>query len=363
MHGRAGGFFGDSLIAVGYFLLIGMWSIVIPLHGAPDELTHLFLVEYLVHFGSVPIPRVEPLLPYVGELTGIEFSNATVWYPGLPFAHALGAAAFAKLFAPIFLGHEYLAARLYNWTLGGIFVFTLIRALSWSGLQSSAVRLIAVLIATIPQVTFIFAYFNHDAFGLAAVTLSLHGFLRAVKDPEQRWNAIYFGACCGLVLLAKPYHFPAIVFYALMLLALWWSDASFPLRALLLRAVPACVLVAGPMLVWTEYTFGDVFGGSGIRYFLSVTPQADSVSLGMCYVFCKGEVFNWPELSGWAWLTYSSFFGVFGWMNVFLPAAVYRFWFAPLTLVFLLLAVLFIARRFNGGRSERVAAPGSMCPS
>ena len=213
----------DGAIVVGYVALVTAWSFLIALNGGPDEINHLFLVEYILQFGSIPKPQVDPVVPFVGHLTGVEFPNGMPWYAGLPFLHSLCAAAIAKFVsAALPSGAGYFGARLFDWLLGGIFVFTLIRVLLWSGLQPLAVRLIALLIAIIPQVTFIFAYFNHDAFGVVAVTLALHAFLRVVKQSGSVLpDAIYFGASCGLVLLSKPYHYSALMFFTLMLLLMW----------------------------------------------------------------------------------------------------------------------------------------------
>ena len=179
-----------------------------------------------MRFASMPEPQVEPVVPFVGTLTEVEIQKTIIWYHGLPFAHTLGAATFAKLFAGLFpQGSGYLAARLFNWVLGGIFVLGLTCALRLSGLQVGPTRLIAVLIATIPQVTFVFAYFNHDAFGLVAVTLALHAFLRLVRQGRSvPLDAVYFGATCGLILLSKAYHYPALVFFVLMLFLHRWNN-------------------------------------------------------------------------------------------------------------------------------------------
>ena len=342
----------DGFLAAVYFLLIATWSILIPLGDAPDELNHMFFVDYLAHFGSVPKPHVDPVQPFVGDFTGVELNTSVVWYYGLPFAHVLGAAAFGKFISPLFPGQEYLAVRLFNWMLGGVFFFGLIRALLWSGIRSSAARLITALIATIPQVTFIFAYFNHDAFGLAAVTLSLHAFLRTVRVPDAASSAVYFGSCCGMILLSKPYQYPALLFFILMLLLLWRSDFTFPLRSIAFRAIPACILVSAPILAWTLFQFGDVTGGKMLRYVLSIHPEISSASRDICYVFCKNEVFNWAELGWWFWSSFTSFFGVLGWMDIFLPTEIYLFWFVPLASLFALLAALFIVQRVRRFQSR-----------
>jgi hypothetical protein len=206
----------------------------------------------------------------------------------------------------------------------------------WSGLQPLAVRLIALLIATIPQVTFIFAYFNHDAFGVAAVTLALHAFLRAVKQSGSVLpDAIYFGASSGLVLLSRPYHYSALMFFTLMLLLMWGGDFAFPLKAIAGSAVATAILVSAPMLVWIYLHVGTVFLGPDL---LTATPD-------VCYVLCNGVLAHWHSIWSFAEQTFYSFFAVFGGMGLYLPAKFYLIWFLPIALSFGLLSVVYIAKR------------------
>jgi hypothetical protein len=334
----------DCVIAVGYVALVAAWSLLIPLNGAPDELSHLFLVEYLLHFGSIPKPLVDPVVPFVGPLTGIELQNTVFWYSGLPFLHSLCAAAIAKFVSPAFLsGAGYFGARLFDWVLGGIFVFALIRVLSRSGLQASAVRLIALLIAAIPQVTFIFAYFNHDAFGVAAVTLALHAFLRVVKQRGSVLaDAIYLGASCGLILLSKPYIYPALVFFTLMLALMWGTDFAFPLKAIAARAVATAILVSAPMLVWTYLQFGEVLGVKMKQY-----GRLSSAQMDVCYVFCHDALAHWDSIWSFVKFNFWSFFGLLGWMNLYLPPRLYSIWFLPLAVSFGVLSVVYVAKRMK----------------
>jgi len=327
----------DGAIVVGYVALVTAWSFLISLNGGPDELNHLFPVEYILQFGSIPKPQIDPVVPFVGHLTGVEFPNGMPWYADLPFLHSLCAAAIAKFVsAALPSGAGYFGARLFDWLLGGIFVFTLIRVLLWSGLQPLAVRLIALLIATIPQVTFIFAYFNHDAFGVAAVTLALHAFLRVVKRSGSVLpDAIYFGVSSGLVLLSKPYHYPALMFFTLMLLLMWGVDFAFPLKAIAARAVATAILVSAPMLVWIYLHVGTVFIGTGLPL-----GQTD-----VCYVLCNGVLAHWHSIWSFAKVNFYSFFAVFGWMGIYLPTGFYLIWFLPIALSFGLLSVVYIAKR------------------
>ena len=351
------GLLSDGAIAAAYAALVAVWSLLIRINGAPDELSHLFFVEYLTRFGSIPRPQIDPVQPFVGTLTGFEFQKSIAWYYGLPFAHVLGATAFAKIFSPLLAdGDGYLAVRFFNWVLGAVFVFALIRTLLWSGLQSVPARLIAVLIAVIPQVTFIFAYFNHDGFGVTAVTLALYAFVRVVKNCGSRLIvSTLFGVCCGLVLLAKAYHYPALVFFALMFLLVRWTNPTFPLWQVVGRAVIACLAVATPMLAWTFWQFGEVTGQNMTHNFLLSHPEISSASRNLCYLLCENALANFSNIWDWSWISFISFFGLLGWMDLPLPDWIYRYLFVPLTVAFFVLSLSYFVEQVVRKRHEEAA--------
>ena len=333
----------DCAIAAVYLALVAIWSLTIPFNAAPDEISHMFLVEYLTRFKSLPTPQIDPVLPFIGSLTAFELQNTVNWYHGLPFAHTLGATISSNILLPFLpRGSGYLGARAFNWMLGAIFLFVLIQALSWSGVQRMLARLIALLIATIPQVTFVFAYFNHDAFGVAAIALGLHAFLRITKRTEfVTADSIYLGAACGLILLAKPYHYPALVFFLLMLILMRWIKPTFRVGATLIRSVIAAALVSGPMLTWTYIRYGELTGVSMVEHFLSKYPPPPVP----CFFFCSDTLVNWRIIGPWAWRSFQSFFGVFDWMSLDLPEFAYVVWFLPLAVLFGVLSMLLVVRR------------------
>src|SRR6266568_8534419 len=158
---RLNGVAGDALLCASYVGLIAMWSFFIPFNGAPDEQAHFFLLEYIYGFAALPAIGVDPVKPFVGPLTGAIYQNSQIWYHGLPFLHVLGGWIYAEGASWAFsFGEKFMAARAFNWTLGGVFLFSLLRCLRSIELPTTAGRGIAVFVAAIPQVTFVFAYFN-----------------------------------------------------------------------------------------------------------------------------------------------------------------------------------------------------------
>ena len=78
------------LLAIFYFLIVAFWSVGITFHGAPDEATHFFLLEYMKTFHTLP-GATEPSQLFVGPISGWPWHPGAFWYHGLPFPHVLGA--------------------------------------------------------------------------------------------------------------------------------------------------------------------------------------------------------------------------------------------------------------------------------
>ena len=320
----------SALLATGFMLLVIFWSLLIPFNGAPDEFTHLYLVEYLHRFGAIPRPGIDPAESFVGELSGWPITKDRFWYYGLPFLNSLGAAALTWLFAdamPAQMG--FLAARSFNWMLAPVFAVAMVAIARLSGVRGALAWLLPAVFLLIPQVTFIFAYFNADAFALTATTVSLALFLWLLESP-QRWKSFVFGLSVGLVLCSKIYYFPSFVFFLCLLALIWGLRLGFPVVRFLSWSTLGMSLIAAPVLIVTYRLFGEVTGLSGQGDFVSM--HANSINK-MCFFFCEGEIIDLVNLKWWLRTAFMSFFYGLGWMNIFLSDYVYLFFFAPIVIV------------------------------
>ena len=309
------------LLAVFYFLVVAFWSVGITFHGAPDEATHFFLFEYLKTFHTLPA-ATEPSQLFVGPISGWPWHPGAFWYHGLPFPHVLGALVTSYSLGwllPDDLG--YLAVRSFNWLLGAVFICALFRIAHRSGMQKKSAAFVALLIALIPQVSFVFSYFNSDAYGLTSIALALSALLGFSKAPSKL-TAIYLGAALGLLLLAKLYFLPALVFVAIMFFAYQHLGNRKPTDYLATVAVVA-LIVAAPMLLVTYLKFGEITGISGQLKFVAMHKSNLGLGFGTCYIGCADHFFNTDTLWPWLSLATKSYFSVTGWMDTYLPPPYY----------------------------------------
>ncbi|MCK9705465.1 glycosyltransferase family 39 protein [Pseudomonas syringae] len=311
----------QRVLATTYFILLSVWSAGIAFNGAPDESTHFFLLEYLKSFHSLPAASA-PTQAFTGSISGYTWQPGEFWYHGLPFPHVIGALISSYSLSwmlPSDLG--YLAARCFNWILGAVFICALFRIANRAGMSKKAAALAALIISLIPQVSFVFSYFNSDAYGLMSVALLISALLGFLKAPNKL-TAVWLGGAIGLMFLAKLYLLPALVFVVVMLAA----QHFFRDKILKQRVVPmltAAVIVSLPMLLVTYLKFGEISGISGQIDFVALHKDNPAAGFGTCYIRCSGHLLNMENVIPWLNLTLTSYFSTTGWMNIFLPSTYY----------------------------------------
>jgi len=310
------------ILALIYFIVVVCWSLVIYFQGAPDESTHFFLVEYLYKFKTMPSLK-DPSAVFNGVLSGYSYSPGVFWYYGLPFPHVVGAlftSAIGSMILPDYL--TYLGVRAFNWVLGSLFVVALFRTARYSGISKYSAFLSVFIVMLIPQVSFVFAYFNSDAYGLTAVAWALSSLLAYCISPT-RAHACVLGATVGLLMLAKLYFLPSLVFLGVTLLIRSLVGLITPPRHFLAMAI-SCVIVAAPMLIFTYITFGEIFGLSGQFNFIQMHKLNPNVGYGTCYLFCKESWIEWGNVYPWLVASGKSYFSVTGWMSILIDDWYYR---------------------------------------
>jgi hypothetical protein len=334
------------LPAVAYMGLIVLWSLQIPFNAAPDEAAHYFFPEYLIKFHSIPV-LTEEVVQFIGPLTHIPHRTDGAWYFAMPFLHLIGAAftgAIGATFLPA--SSAFYGIRAFNWLMGGLAAAALVQ-LAIRGFGPPLYRTAIVLFAlSIPQVTFVFAYFNDDAFGFAMSCVLL-----CLVQEAFFWGkinlklSVLLSLTIGLLTLAKVYYWPVIVFVAARsIIKLGPREAAALLAGLsLTKAIalltPALVL-ALPFHVFNWWHYGDFTGVAVSHRFGELHPERTSQALKICFMFCHGRLLDWALLRPWLFSTFQSFYAVFDYMTVRVPAPFYVAYFAPVSLAIALMILV-----------------------
>ncbi|WP_185985339.1 hypothetical protein [Aureimonas mangrovi] len=342
-----------AIVAACFFILVVAWSLVIPFHGAPDERTHLYLVEYLYRFGAVPTPGVDPAEPFIGDLSGWPVTKDQFWYFGLPYLNSLGAAGLSALFADILpQNYGYIAARAFNWLLAPVFAVALLVTARAAGLRGALAYLAPVAFLLVPQATFLFSYFNADAFALTVTALSLALLLKALANPRTD-TMLFFGLSCGLLVSSKIYFYPALVFFAALIGFQWLTVRCFPIVRLLTLTLVGALAVAIPALGTTYAHFGEFTGIQGQILFTEMHIGDQTTP---CFIYCSSALIETQNLLWWLSTASKSFFFGLGWMNVFLPDVAYEVFFFPLVAALFLFSIAISVRELVRVRADGLAA-------
>lgn len=301
-----------GLVVAGYLTLGLLYATRTPAWQVPDEPAHYNVVRQIVETGR--LPRLEPGdydQAYLGRLTAERFppelSVATVQYQDYqpPLYYLLAAPVYAAT------GGALTALRLFSLVLGAgviVGVYLIGRALFPD--RPALALTAAGLVAFIPQHVAMLAGVNNDSLAELVIAIGLWLAVRPARPPV--WA---FGLVLGLAFLTKVQAYVlAPVFMAHALLR-WRHTGERPWGWL------ARVFGLGVAL-------GALYWG---RNWLVCGPM--DVVCGRWHnqvVTGQPTTAEWIAQFGWAsylerlvTFTFDSFWGVFGWMGVFMDARVY----------------------------------------
>jgi 4-amino-4-deoxy-L-arabinose transferase-like glycosyltransferase len=329
-----------ALLLAAYLGLAIGYQRAVPLFEAPDEPSHVLYVAFVATTGELPhrferrdVPGegMQPPLYYL--LQAPLFAAISGYDPGLLSAlhdvclriYGLVDMRSAPSDGPVRVdvrgsrriatdpALEYLRALRWGSLLLGVLAVSASFAAARRAFASTpAAWLSAALLAFTPQFLFVSSYVNNDVACAALGALAFWLFARALERGRvARGDYAAAGALVALGMATKHSALPALALTAVALLAL---DARPP-RARLRDAALAALLgllLASPVLVTNVARFGDPFGVSAVLASAHSLPDHGAVGGRLRYL-----------LDEYPLQTFTSYWGTFGWMNVFLPAWLY----------------------------------------
>jgi 4-amino-4-deoxy-L-arabinose transferase-like glycosyltransferase len=327
-------------ILLGYLIWGAAYSVVVPVFEAPDESHHFFVVVHLLDQRALPIQRDEtrgpwaqegsqpPLYYLVGALlvAGMDLSDAEelLWRnPQANIGDPTNPGNKNVYIHPPAQGYPWRGAvlavhilRVLSLLLGAMTV-----ALAWriAGLVFSGQPLLplaaAGVVAFIPQYLFVTASVSNDNAMTFLGTLALYLLMRRLRDETsgvvsgltstRRWAVL--GAVVGLAMLSKLSALVLWVPTAVVILLVAWHRRSLRVawRAGLAVALPA-LLLSGWWYVRNAVLYGEP---TGLTAMWEVVGRRDDFGQDL-----------WGEFRA---LRYS-FWGLFGWFSIGMPAPIYR---------------------------------------
>ena len=314
----------------GLFLGIGLsWLFLIPYNNVPDENTHFkYSVEFILIHHRLPVCGVDDL---------DQFRHALGSYNQMPALNYVVAAAAAHAGNKLLGMEPYQGARLASLAWGLVFINGLFLTLRILTARPLLAAIATAAFAFIPQVLFSFCYVNADAHALGIAALLAYALARFWKTPSDA-ALVIVGLAGGLLFSAK-YNF---FIYAPFLAAgfgflayrrrLTWSTVF---RVALAVACGA-ILISGFWYARNYWLYGtpmpllfDEERLAQLGVLREVVPVKHGFSLASLH---------WLVQQKFATITFASFFGLFGYMDVAFRPEVY----VALQIVIPALGVLFL---------------------
>jgi hypothetical protein len=316
------------LFAAVFVLVIVMAGISAPkVH--PDEYVHLDAAAYYKSNWLPPVVE-DPAIRHSYSVYGVSrLNNREISY--------LLTGKLAELLAPFKLP-EYLGLRVFNLTLFGLMLLTVLRF--------PQTQLLAIPFLLSPQFWYVFSYCNSDAFALfltfvvgCQVVLpnsQFNTFLTGPKNAAWLGRALLFGLLCALLLLLKKNYFIFILF---LLIYFFWKhyfvrpgwDGKEVVRRM--AVVVLIALVFAGLRVGTDYWVNGLDRDAKIArlrselaapLFNPETPLAEK----HIFLYRKARGDSLKKLvvdERWFGKTFRSTFGVYGYHTIASTNAYYDF--------------------------------------
>lgn len=314
----------------GLFIGIGLsWLFLIPYNNAPDENTHFkYSVEFILTHQRLPVWGVDDL---------DRFRHALSSHNQMPALNYVAAAAAAHAGHKLFGLEPYQGARLASLAWGLVFInglFLTIRILTARPLLSA---IVTAAFAFIPQVLFSFCYVNADAHALGIAALLAYALARFWKMPSDT-ALIMVGLAGGLLFSSKYNFFIYVPFLAVAFgyLAYRRHLAWATVFRVAMAVTCGAILISGFWYARNYWLYGTpmplLLGEERLAQ-LGVLREVAPVNRGLSFASLL-----WLVQQKFATITFASFFGLFGYLDVGFQPAVY----AALRIIIPALGVLFL---------------------
>lgn len=278
---------------------------VVPDYGAPDERAHANYVARLLRGEGVGVLRPDD--PQGAE--HYQFHQPPLYY--------ILAAGWCRL-----VGVDPQDAQTGRWLrflnvmIGMATALGIYFAASW-GLGSAAIARCAVGIgALMPMHLALCAAVSNDPLLIALCTWAIAICAFGLRFGWTASRAAVLGLVVGLALLTKT---SSLALAPAVLIALLWgqrrSEGASPRARLVLMAAGIAALLAAPWWLRNFSVYGDPLAMNAFRASFTGTAQAGD------FILAFGAYDYWIRWVGW-W-TLRSFFGAFGYMDIFLPSPLY----------------------------------------
>ena len=292
--------------------------------GAPDERQHVNYVKHILTGQGFPV--FNPKDPNLGEN----------YQSHQPPAFYLLAAGWSEVTGSSDLDSDGAGKRLrfLNALLGGLGVYAVFLLGIWGFKKQEVGVLAAAFVALLPMNVALSGAVSNDVLLYALCTLTLAISALSIQTGWSKKRCLAAGVCIGLAMLTKT---TAVALVPAVLIAVFAAGPGRPKAAGWALAILPLILLPLPWWIRNEHLYGDPFAMKAFKEAFTGSPQATY------FIDLYGSGSYWLNWVGWWALR--SFFGAFGYMDIWLnetghpggnaPNALYRVLIALSALAFI----------------------------
>lgn len=312
-------------IVIAFILyLIFSWNIL--MEYAPDESMRYDISLFIFKNGKLPLGNE---LELINPTWGFSYG----FVPYLPNLLAVIPMKICNLFTSESL-YLLRAARLVN-VLAGTFTVFMVLRIGNELFNKKFYKYLFVLLTTfLPQFIFLTSYLNNDIFAILSIAIIIYAWITGEKNNYSLKTCIILGIGIGLCALSY-YNAYSFILCSIILFAFWLRKnlkAKLDTKLLIKKTGIICFLAIG-IAGWffirnailhngdflglnTIERYGELYAVESFKPSNRMTPYHAGISI-FEMIFGKFNGLNWIDY------TIKSFFGVFGYMNIFLNNTFY----------------------------------------
>lgn len=273
-------------------------------YGAPDERQHANYIGYVVKHHAYPVfkPGTPDLYEtYQSHQPPLYYTLSAAW------AIATGSADTANQ-------SSKLPLRLFNCLIGAVAVLGVSRLALWGTKNETTALMATAFAALLPMNVALSGAISNDPLLVCLSSWVLALLAKMLRDGWSKKLGIVAAVLVGLALLTKT---TALALLPVLLVGM----ALLPNETLKTRGVRAlglcalAVLIALPWLIRNQNLYGDPFAIKAFNAAFTGNPKASF------FIEKMGAANYWRQD---LYATMCSFFGVFGYWDVWMPSAVYN---------------------------------------
>ncbi|MBI4532560.1 MAG: hypothetical protein HY711_01325, partial [Candidatus Melainabacteria bacterium] len=280
------------------------WIFLIPTSEAPDEVAHLWVVRFVCDHLR---------LPGSGEVAA---GGLEAVYGSLPPLGYLPHIVLGVLWGP---NDNLLFARFGSLLMG---LFTVWAAYQVGQEVFAGKRLVAAALPTLvafhPQLVFVNSYVNNDSTSIALASLVIYLLVLSIKYGLSVGKSAGLGIVLAYLSLCKYSGYAIFPTVVVAMLLAWWVHKTALWRAI--GCVATTMILATLLSGWWFYRNNYEFAGDVLGTTTMYATWAGAFNRELNF-----HLYPWQVLTDRRWWRFSffSFWGMFGYMNVFLWRPLY----------------------------------------